>query len=305
MKTTTALLFVVAVATIAVASARRVSEVKVMPGHTKPEVVVSPRPHTYMTANDLPPAFDWRNVSGVNYCTENLNQHIPTYCGSCWAHGSMSSLADRIKIARKAAWPDINLAIQVILNCGQEVAGTCHGGTATGAYQYVYENGIPDSTCQQYKAIDQDCTSENVCRNCNPWGSSNCFAVTDYDKYQITEYGKVTTAPNMAAEIVARGPISCGVDAGPLESYTGGILECPTNATNIDHIIALVGYGEEIDSTTGQLTKYWIGRNSWGSYWGEYGWFKIRRGQNDCAIESQCSWAVPKDTWNNLPDPKL
>ena len=42
--------------------------------------------------------------------------------------------------------------------------------------------------------------------------------MTNYDKYTITEYGKVTTAPNMASEIVARGPIACGVDAGPLET---------------------------------------------------------------------------------------
>jgi hypothetical protein len=53
---------------------------------------------------NLPPRVDWRNINGRNMVTKNLNQHIPTYCGSCWAHGAMSSLTDRIKIQRNGAW---------------------------------------------------------------------------------------------------------------------------------------------------------------------------------------------------------
>ena len=38
---------------------------------------------------------------------------------------------------------------------------------------------------------------------------------------------------------------------------------------------------------------YWIVRNSWGSYWGESGFARIRRGFNIMGIESDCSWAEP------------
>lgn len=44
----------------------------------------------------LPASLDYRSKGLL---TTDLNQHIPTYCGSCWAHSAMSSIADRIKIA--------------------------------------------------------------------------------------------------------------------------------------------------------------------------------------------------------------
>lgn len=73
----------------------------------------SPLPHTYLGSSNLPANYNWGDVNGVSYLTHSLNQHVPQYCGSCWAHGALSSLADRIKIARLGHGDDINLSIQV------------------------------------------------------------------------------------------------------------------------------------------------------------------------------------------------
>lgn len=93
-------------------------------------------------------------------------------------------------------------------------------------------------------------------------------------------------------EIYQRGPITCIMAVTQeFKNYTGGIFEDKTGAKGMDHDISVVGWGVE------NGVKYWIGRNSWGHYWGEKGFFRIVRGKNNSAIETVCSWAVPRDTW--------
>jgi len=261
------------------------------PGHTVKRFVTEPEPFEYVDMANLPTDVDWRNVNGVNLITKDLNQHIPIYCGSCWAHGSMSSLADRIKILRKGAHPEYNLAIQYILNCGTSTAGSCGGGSATGAFQFAKDKGIPLDTCLQYEAKDLSCSDINTCRNCHPPANpSNCFAVKNFTRVFVDQYASVHGVDNIMAEISTRGPVAVGIDATVLEDYTGGIIT-KTSPSSINHIVSIVGYG------TDNGVDYWIGRNSWGQYWGEKGYFRIIRNKNALGIESMVSWAVPKKFW--------
>mmetsp|Transcript_50570 Transcript_50570/g.127025 ORF Transcript_50570/g.127025 Transcript_50570/m.127025 type:complete len:326 (+) Transcript_50570:52-1029(+) len=282
---------------------RRPSEIRILPGHKTQEVVTSPLPRDYIKTEDLPDEFSWDNINGTSYLTKMLNQHIPQYCGSCWAHGALSALADRIKIARKAQGVDINLSVQYILNCAGEVAGSCYGGSHVAVYDFIKNTSgyVPYDTCQPYLACSSDstqgfcgkadftCTPINTCRTCSTFTESGgfCAALSTFPNATIAEYGQVSGADDMMKEIFARGPIACGVDAGPLDQYTGGIID-NTSDKSTNHVISIYGWG--LDSATGR--KYWKVRNSWGEFWGELGHFRVYLGKNELNIENWCAWAT-------------
>jgi len=252
----------------------------------------------------LPDAFTWCDKEGVNYCTMSRNQHIPQYCGSCWAHGSVSALADRVKIARGAKGIDINPSVQHILNCGG--VGSCHGGSVDGPYQWLhsiseqgagisYETSNPYMACSSESkeglcpAGDWTCNAMNVARTCSTFPpAGKCVGLAQYPNITISAYGSISGADAMAKEIYANGPISCGIDASPIIDYTTGIAK--ERGQYVDHVISVVGWGN--DPSEGQ---YWIVRNSWGEYWGEMGYIRVAKGKNALHLEEQCSWATVKD----------
>eukprot|EP01104_Vermistella_antarctica_P004615 TRINITY_DN15034_c0_g1_i1.p1 TRINITY_DN15034_c0_g1~~TRINITY_DN15034_c0_g1_i1.p1 ORF type:complete len:312 (-),score=53.01 TRINITY_DN15034_c0_g1_i1:44-955(-) len=264
----------------------RRSEIVKQTGYLK-ERITQPLPKDYLLAADVPAQWDWRNVSGVNYASINRNQHIPQYCGSCWAHGTTSALNDRISILRNGTWPQVTISPQHLINCNG--GGTCDGGDAGSAYAYIGQSGIVDETCAPYQAMN-GLKCKPFCKTF--WGfNQSVTEVADYPLFKVGDYGDVHGKDDMKAEIFARGPIACSIDATKkFEAYTGGIFE-EFASPMPDHVISVAGWG--VDDATGH--EYWIGRNSWGTYWGEEGWFRIRTGDPliNLGIEDSCNWAVP------------
>ncbi|CAK5153553.1 unnamed protein product [Aphanomyces euteiches] len=266
-------------------------------------VVPPPTPEQIAEMEAMPRFFDWCEQG---MCASSWNQHIPTYCGSCYAHGALASANDRIKIMHhKMGWkrPDVMLGRQSFLNCayGHGLSHGCKGGAPADVYEFMKVYGLPDETCLHYNATDYTkylnssngtCPPEGYCINCMKTPASPtipvCFPVTKVVRYRAKAYWRLSGEYAMMKELL-NGPITCGiaVSGGFVANYSAGIFRDTTNFTFMDHDVEIVGWGE-LDGV-----KYWHVRNSWGTYWGENGFFKIVRGENNLVIESECHAMIP------------
>ena len=102
---------------------------------------------------------------------------------------------------------------------------------------------------------------------------------------------QVTTEAEIKQEILDKGPITSKmlVFEDLATSYVSGVYSFNMDAPNAildnaligSHAVLLVGWGQNA-SIDESASKYWIVKNSWGSDWGESGYFKIRMG--DCYL---------------------
>lgn len=140
--------------------------------------------------------------------------------------------------------------------------------------------GVVPESCNPYSGIQHTkCTTKRTC--------PRRFYASDYH-YVGGYYGACNEAL-MREALVKRGPLSVSFEVySDFFHYKGGIYHHtglsdgynPFQVTN--HAVLLVGYGE--DPVSKEL--FWIVKNSWGTTWGEKGYFRIRRGTDECAIES-------------------
>jgi C1A family cysteine protease len=213
-----------------------------------------------------PASYDLRNVGGQNFITQIRNQ---LGCGSCVAFGTCATVEGTFRVQRNNPNLPIDLSEAHLFYCIARNQGrNCSNGwwpePALDAFRDI---GVADEACYPYTGVDQNCT--NLCAD---WQSR----VT-----KITAYHALTS--NLAGIkqwISTRGPVSaCFYVYNDFFSYTTGIYKHVTGALAGGHCVSIVGYND--------AQGYWICKNSWGTGWGESGFFRIAYG--DCFI----------DTWKN------
>jgi len=110
----------------------------------------------------------------------------------------------------------------------------------------------------------------------------------DSDKRKGSKAYTIVGEQNMMTELAKNGPFEVAfVVYADFYSYTSGVYYHRSGGYEGGHAVKLLGYGEE------NGMKYWLCANSWDTTWGEKGFFKIRRGTNECSIERQAWAGIP------------
>ena len=93
---------------------------------------------------------------------------------------------------------------------------------------------------------------------------------------------------NIMQEIYEVGPVQATFDVyEDFLTYKSGVFQHVTGYMLGGHAIKIIGWGVE------DGVKYWLCANSWNEGWGDNGFFKILRGNNECGIENNINAGVP------------
>ena len=223
-------------------------------------------------SNAAPDSFDWRDKGLV---TPVRDQGM---CGSCWAFSTVANLEGLYYKLKGVA---VDLSEQILVDC-DTYDSACNGGLMEYAFQWIKENGMETEEDYPYTGYKGSCKadpSKYIDMKVTGWKKlgSSTSTWSPVDEEEIKEF------------LYETGPLAIALNANPLQTYSGGILDktssqCPVSGIN--HAVTLVGYGAESG------VDYWIVKNSWGANWGENGYFRIRRGTGCCGVNCYITTAL-------------
>merc|ERR1711872_1069944 len=186
-------------------------------------------------------------------------------CGSCVAFASMSSVETCFK---KITGVFGDYSEQQMVDCGY---GASNGAWACdGAYPHAYIKWAGDGLVKFSSEQDYPYAGSNPSLIC----PDNITVIDQGAQISGSYYTYGGDEELMKKMVYTHGAVLAGVWVNrDLQNYRSGVFSgCPDGQTRINHAISVVGYGTE------NGVDYWLIKNSWGTWWGDNGYFKLKRG---------------------------
>jgi len=287
-----------------------------------------PRENSTITDSSIPDSFD----SETNWpkCAKVIGDiRDQSMCGCCWAFAGASAASDRLCISSegKIAVP---LSAQDICFCSN--SDGCQGGQISTPWDYIASTGAVTGGQQPFIAgtagEDPDPFAADKSKLCSAFSPPHCHHHGPQGKDPFPAEGatgcKNQESPACPKKCDAGSSATFKTDAytfsgstqsasgeegiqkaimagGPVETaftvytdfanYVSGIYHHVSGGVEGGHAVRIVGWG--VDGGN----KYWKVANSWNPYWGEKGYFRIKRGGSECGIEDGVTFSGADAKW--------
>ena len=251
---------------------------------------------------NLPDEYDLREI--YPKCESLKEIRDQANCGSCWAFGAVEAISDRICIYSNQT-DQRRISAQNLIACCSSCGYGCDGGYPAEAWGYWRGYGLPTgglygdkNTCQpyflppcdhhvsgSYGPCPETVDTPECAKDCKDGNNADYKSDLVKAKSAYSVFGEA----NIRQEIYESGPVEASFSVyEDFLTYKSGIYQHITGNYVGGHAIKILGWGVE------NGIKYWLCANSWNNEWGDNGFFKILRGNNECNIEEVVYAGLPK-----------
>jgi len=252
----------------------------------------------------IPKEFDPRTK--WSYCPSLKEIRDQGSCGSCWAFAATEAMTDRYCIANRGK-QRFHFSADNLVSCCTSCGAGCNGGFPAAAWEYWVVKGLVSGGaynshqgCQPYEIAPCEHHTSGARPNCTgeEGDTPQCMLKCE-DSYQVSydkdlhfgrkSYSTSSKVEQIQVELMKHGPVEAAFTVySDFPLYKSGVYHHVTGEELGGHAVKLMGWGEENGA------PYWLVANSWNYDWGNGGFFRIRRGNDECGIESMIATGLPK-----------